>query len=224
MYLTERLLLRPFDVEADLNTRVQWMNDPDFYRSIAMQPPKPFMRDGIKKFFESCTSAELPRFVVALRPPDEDLPNRLDPSDNYFIKDGKARYPMIGVLAFNPGPGGVSPTARECYMGIHFAKPSQGMLALDHHNLGPCSRSAGKEYGPEVMRWGMEYLLNTLGMHRCSLHASAQNVYAVRSYEKVGFIYEGKMRKTHLRNGEWQDTIVMGMLEEDWRAKKAEIS
>lgn len=68
------------------------------------------------------------------------------------------------------------------------------------------------------MCWGMDYLFDTLGMHRHSLQASAENAQALRAYEKVGFIDEGVVRKTHLRDGEWQDTVMKGVLEEDWRA------
>lgn len=77
----------------------------------------------------------------------------------------------------------------------------------------------GKGLGTEVMRWGMDYLFNNLGMHRCTLHTGAKNAQALKAYGKVGFVHEGVMRKTHLRDGEWQDTVVMGMLEDDWRAK-----
>lgn len=65
----------------------------------------------------------------------------------------------------------------------------------------------------------MDYLFNTLGMHRCTLHTGAGNARAIKAYEKVGFVHEGVMRKTYLRDGEWEDTVIMGILEEEWRAK-----
>lgn len=133
MFLTDRLLLRPFDAEADINVRTQWMNDPDLLRAMQLDAQKPAMREKVKKFLESAASRELPRFIIAERPPDADLPSKLEPTDDYFMKDGKPRYPQIGVLAFNV-LGALSVTNRECFLGIAFAKAYQGMpwIVLTH--------------------------------------------------------------------------------------------
>lgn len=136
MFLTERLLLRAFDMDSDMNVRTQWLNDPEMMRAMQLDAARPIMKEKVKKFFEMAATRELPRFIIALRPDDDqDLPANLEANDDYFIKDGKARYPQVGVLAFNTHSGSVSITNRDCFMGIAFSKEYQGLFYLIHDDV-----------------------------------------------------------------------------------------
>jgi len=45
----------------------------------------------------------------------------------------------------------------------------------------------------------------------------SHNERAQRAYEKVGFTLEGAMRESYFRDGRYYDTLIMGILEAEWR-------
>ena len=57
-----------------------------------------------------------------------------------------------------------------------------------------------------------------LGLHRVSLDVLSLNPRARILYESVGFVEEGRLRETHRDGAFWCDTIVMAILEDDYRA------
>jgi RimJ/RimL family protein N-acetyltransferase len=54
-------------------------------------------------------------------------------------------------------------------------------------------------------------------MHRIYLHVYSHNKRAKRAYEKLGFVVEGTMRESYFRDGRYYDTIVMAVLENEWK-------
>lgn len=61
-----------------------------------------------------------------------------------------------------------------------------------------------------------------LGLHRVSLDVLSINPRARMLYESLGFVEEGRLREVY-RDGEfWADAIVMGLLEDDYRARQQE--
>lgn len=44
-----------------------------------------------------------------------------------------------------------------------------------------------------------------LNLHKCELRVGAFNISAVRVYEKVGFVHEGRSRESFFREGKWED-------------------
>ncbi|KAH7098112.1 acyl-CoA N-acyltransferase [Auriculariales sp. MPI-PUGE-AT-0066] len=80
----------------------------------------------------------------------------------------------------------------------------------------------GRGFGTEVMRWLLEHSFNQLGLHRLSLDVLANNERAVAVYKKVGFVEEGRRRKVIWLDGDWIDIVSMGLLDEEWRAGKAQ--
>jgi RimJ/RimL family protein N-acetyltransferase len=77
-------------------------------------------------------------------------------------------------------------------------------------------RSRG--YGSDAMRVLLRFAFQELNLHRVSLDAVAANSRAVRSYEKVGFVHEGRTRGTEYRNRVHDDLIAMGILKREWEA------
>ncbi|EPQ54541.1 acyl-CoA N-acyltransferase [Gloeophyllum trabeum ATCC 11539] len=71
-------------------------------------------------------------------------------------------------------------------------------------------------FGAEVLRFLVRYAFEGLGVHRVSLSVFEGNGRARRMYEKVGFIEEGRSRKSNWVDGHWEDLIMMGMLESEW--------
>jgi RimJ/RimL family protein N-acetyltransferase len=78
--------------------------------------------------------------------------------------------------------------------------------------------SWGKGYGTDAMRVILRYGFTELNLKRITLGVFDYNARAIRSYEKVGFTLEGRMRKAIYRDGSRVDIVYMGILREEWRA------
>ncbi len=71
-------------------------------------------------------------------------------------------------------------------------------------------------YGTEAMRLLLIHGFETLNLNRIQLHVDEANQWAVRLYEKIGFIHEGRKRQALYKNGQYQDIIVMSILRSEW--------
>ena len=74
----------------------------------------------------------------------------------------------------------------------------------------------GKGYGTDAMQVILRYAFTELNLHRVSLGVFEYNPRAIRSYEKAGFIHEGRTRKQVLREGKRWDEVHMGVLRGEW--------
>jgi diamine N-acetyltransferase len=72
-------------------------------------------------------------------------------------------------------------------------------------------------YGQDAMRLLLRHGFNNLNLHRIYLHVFDNNPRAVRSYEKVGFIHEGRLRQDIYKNGSFHDVLVMSVLRPEWQ-------
>ena len=76
----------------------------------------------------------------------------------------------------------------------------------------------GKGYGTDAMRVLMRLAFDKMNLHRLWLHVHDFNPRAIASYEKCGFKREGVLRQNHFARGKYHDTIVMAILESEYRA------
>jgi RimJ/RimL family protein N-acetyltransferase len=76
----------------------------------------------------------------------------------------------------------------------------------------------GKGYGTDAMRVLMRLGFDKMNLHRLWLHVHDANRRAIASYEKCGFKREGVLREDRFYRGGYRDTIVMGILESEFRA------
>ena len=76
----------------------------------------------------------------------------------------------------------------------------------------------GKGYGREAMRLLLAYLFDKLGYQRVELDTWSGNERAIRAYQACGFQTEGRLRRGELVDGTYYDTILMGLLREEWQA------
>ena len=74
----------------------------------------------------------------------------------------------------------------------------------------------GKGYGTDAMRVILRYGFTELNLHRVSLFLFEYNARALRSYEKAGFVVEGRLRQATQREGQRRDDLCMGILREEW--------
>ncbi|WP_053206437.1 GNAT family N-acetyltransferase [Jiangella muralis] len=77
----------------------------------------------------------------------------------------------------------------------------------------------GRGLGPEAIELMLAYLFEEVGVYRVGLEVYAFNPRAQRSYEKCGFVVEGRERGALLWDGERVDAVLMGLLRADWRAR-----
>ena len=80
----------------------------------------------------------------------------------------------------------------------------------------------GKGYGTDAMRVILRYAFRELNLRRVTLDVFEYNPRAIRSYEKVGFVHEGRARQVLHREGQLYDLIFMGILREEWAARYAD--
>lgn len=79
----------------------------------------------------------------------------------------------------------------------------------------------GRGIGPEAIELMLRHLFESVGVYRVGLEVYAFNPRAQRSYEKCGFVVEGRVRGALLWDGERVDAILMGLLRADWQARRS---
>lgn len=78
----------------------------------------------------------------------------------------------------------------------------------------------GKGYGTDAMSVMLRYAFEEMNLHRISLRVFAFNTRAIRSYEKCGFVHEGKNRASLNKMGQRWDEVWMGILQSEWEQTK----
>jgi RimJ/RimL family protein N-acetyltransferase len=83
-------------------------------------------------------------------------------------------------------------------------------------------RSAwGQGLGTEACARLVEFGFDHLNLERIWLRVLDSNPRAIRVYEKLGFVVEGTLRRSAYVDRAQRDTIVMGLLRSEWRARPA---
>jgi RimJ/RimL family protein N-acetyltransferase len=83
-------------------------------------------------------------------------------------------------------------------------------LAPDYWSLG---------YATEATRAILAFGFEQLGLHRLSASTIAANSGAWRVLEKLGMTREDELRETTLLEDGWANSLIYGMLEQEWRAR-----
>lgn len=117
------------------------------------------------------------------------------------IRKGKA-WKLIG----NCGAFGIDVVDRSAELGIMIGDKSEW----------------NKGYGAEAMTLLLRHGFETLNLNRIALRVYAENVRAVRSYEKAGFVLEGRMREAVYKHGKYDDVLIMSVLRSEWHSRTKE--
>ena len=120
------------------------------------------------------------------------------PTDYYFSIRTLDEDKLIGGL----GMDGIDWSARETFVGIFIGEREYW----------------GKGCGTDAMSIMLRYAFTELNLWRVSLGVFDYNPRAVRSYEKVGFRHEGRIRQCLNHEGKRWDMLSMGILREEWLA------
>jgi aminoglycoside 6'-N-acetyltransferase len=74
----------------------------------------------------------------------------------------------------------------------------------------------GRGLGTDAVRTMARHLVDDRGHHRLVIDPAADNVAAIRAYEKAGFRPVGVMRRyERLPGGEWHDGLLMDLLADE---------
>lgn len=76
----------------------------------------------------------------------------------------------------------------------------------------------GNGYAREAGSAILEFAFRTLRLHRAFSETVSENVAAISLAEKLGMKREGRLRERQRIGGRWLDTVVFGILEDEWRA------
>jgi RimJ/RimL family protein N-acetyltransferase len=77
-------------------------------------------------------------------------------------------------------------------------------------------------FGTEALNLLLRHGFETLNLNRVFLRVYADNLRAVRSYEKAGFVHEGTMREAVFKRGKYGDLHFMSVLRREWEGRKKE--
>lgn len=70
----------------------------------------------------------------------------------------------------------------------------------------------GQGVGRRLIDYALDWARETGILTRIELHVFARNEGAIHLYETCGFVVEGRRRESVLRDGEYLDDLIMGML------------
>ena len=82
----------------------------------------------------------------------------------------------------------------------------------------------GCGYATEAARAMVAFGFDELGLHRVSSWCIADNAASARVLEKVGMTLEGRLRENEYFKGRRWDTLLYGLLEREWRARRSPIA
>lgn len=72
-----------------------------------------------------------------------------------------------------------------------------------------------KGFGSEAMAMLCRVGFDTMGLHRVTGYAYAENHSSIHVCKKIGFSVEGTLRRARWKNGDWRDLVVLGMLADE---------
>ncbi|MHB8777975.1 MAG: GNAT family N-acetyltransferase [Anaerolineales bacterium] len=168
-------------------------------------------REDVNKFHEWVNDPEVTRGLTLY------LPMSMTDEENWFNSLAK-RDPEEKALAIEVRKGRNWKLIGNC-----------GVFGIEHLNssaelgimIGDKSEW-DKGYGSEVMLLLLRHGFETLNLNRAFLRVYVDNVRAVRSYEKAGFVLEGHLRKARYKFGKYEDVLIMSVLRSEWKSRKKE--
>lgn len=89
---------------------------------------------------------------------------------------------------------------RQCSFGMRFA-----------------AEARGHGFGTEALRLLCDYAFRIRGLHRMQCYTLARNGPMIAVATRVGFREEVRQREATWSDGQWADTLVFGLLAEEWK-------
>ena len=166
-------------------------------------------REDVSKFHEWVNDPEVTRGLALY------LPMSMADEENWFNSLAK-REPKEKPLAIEVRKGKAWKLIGNCAV---FDIESVNSCAELGIMIGDKSEW-NKGYGSEVMSMLVRHCFETLNLNRACLRVYTDNVRAVRSYEKAGFVLEGRLREAVYKFGKYEDVLIMSVLRSEWMSRK----
>ncbi len=75
----------------------------------------------------------------------------------------------------------------------------------------------GRGIGTEATKLALIYGFYYLNLHSIFLEVYSFNKRAIKTYENVGFVHDGKLRDATFYHGKYYDTYFMSIIREEWK-------
>jgi RimJ/RimL family protein N-acetyltransferase len=80
-----------------------------------------------------------------------------------------------------------------------------------------------KGFGFAALLQLLDIAFYTYKLHRVWADIPEYNAHAMHMFERMGFMLEGHLRSTHPKEGQWYDSIVMGLLENEYGRRRPKL-
>jgi UDP-4-amino-4,6-dideoxy-N-acetyl-beta-L-altrosamine N-acetyltransferase len=87
--------------------------------------------------------------------------------------------------------------SRTCYFGIFLGS----------------KENRGKKYGKEVTELIIKYAFNSLNLRKILLEVITNNQPAIKLYQKIGFVIEGKLKRQYYASNAYHDVLIMSLFQ-----------
>ena len=196
MIFGDRIRFRAVERD-DLPTFQKWINDPEVRRGLGVYLPLSMLDE--QEWFNGMRnhSPDERNFVIEVRQPIEMTNVPGGPAAQSDLEPGEAEWKSIGGCGF---------------------------FNLDHRNR--CAEFGimigdksywNQGYGSEAVRLLVQHGFETLNLNRVHLRVLENNPRAIRAYEKVGFIHEGRQRQAEYKDSQYLDLLVMSILKDEFK-------
>jgi RimJ/RimL family protein N-acetyltransferase len=74
-------------------------------------------------------------------------------------------------------------------------------------------------YGTEAYRMWIDFLFKSTHLHRLGMSTWSGNIRMIKTAAKIGMKEEARVREARIVNGEYVDSVKMGMLRREWNKK-----
>lgn len=78
-----------------------------------------------------------------------------------------------------------------------------------------------QHYGTMGLIRLLDEAFNTFELHRVWADIPEYNEHALQMFRHVGFVLEGHLRKNHPKDGEWFDSLAMGLLTDEYVRRRS---
>lgn len=131
---------------------------------------------------------------------------------------------LLGVVICLP-KAPVTPTSDETPTPIGCIYLTSPQPGHEHHrnsniSIDIVSPYQRRGYGSEAIQWALEWGFRVAGLHRIGIEGYSWNEGAMRLYERLGFVMEGRKRESLWYQGSWHDYVSFSMLEGEWESSQ----
>jgi RimJ/RimL family protein N-acetyltransferase len=81
----------------------------------------------------------------------------------------------------------------------------------------------GKGYATDAKMTLLQYAFESLGLHKITSHAFAENTKSIEYSKRCGYKVEAILKEENFRNGKWEDTVSLTCFYEGWKKAKEKL-